>query len=397
MAAMNASLTLSSLKAIVVKIGSSLLVDPDTGIVRREWLTSVVEDIAAWRARGQNILIVSSGAIALGRHALRLPNGVLRLEQAQAAAAAGQIRLAHAYEELFAAKDIPIAQVLLTLDDTEERRRYLNARATIATILKSGGIPVVNENDTVTTEEIRYGDNDRLAARVAQMVGADGLVLLSDVDGLYTHNPAERNDAELIPLVDTITPEIERMAAPASHKTAAQMGSGGMVTKIEAAKIANSAGCHMVIASGHVQHPLRRIEDGTVCTWFRAHASPATARKQWIAGGLKPQGSVTIDDGAVRALTSGKSLLPAGVKSISGTFSRGDSVKVLNTAGEELARGLIAYASDDAVHISGHKSHEIEAILGYRGRDEMIHRDDLVLTPSTGSAAPHKNDKEIIA
>ncbi len=388
------TLALASLKSVVVKIGSSLLVDPATGIVRREWLQSVVDDVARWQGRGQNVLIVSSGAIALGRHALRLPDGVLRLEQAQAAAAAGQIRLAHAYEELFAAKNIPIAQVLLTLEDTEERRRYLNARATIATILKNGGVPVINENDTVTTEEIRYGDNDRLAARVAQMMGADGLVILSDVDGLYTHNPEEDHAAKLIPLVDAITPDIEKMARPAGGKTVRQMGSGGMVTKIEAAKIAVGAGCQMVIGSGRIDHPLRAIEDGASHTWFQAKASPATARKQWIAGSLKPQGALTIDDGASRALVAGKSLLPAGVKGVSGTFSRGDAVQVLDPAGQELARGLVAYASGDAAQIAGHKSHEIEAILGYRGRDEMIHRDDLVLTRPAGQ---HKNDKETIA
>lgn len=388
------TLALASLKSIVVKIGSSLLVDPATGIVRRAWLQSVVDDIAHWQGRGQNVLIVSSGAIALGRHALRLPDGVLRLEQAQAAAAAGQIRLAHAYEELFAAKNIPIAQVLLTLEDTEERRRYLNARATIATILKNGGVPVINENDTVTTEEIRYGDNDRLAARVAQMMGADGLVILSDVDGLYTHNPEEDKSATLIPVVDAITPDIEKVARPAGGKTVRQMGSGGMVTKIEAAKIAVGAGCQMVIGSGRIAHPLRAIEDGASHTWFRAKASPATARKQWIAGSLKPQGTLTIDQGATRALSSGKSLLPAGVKAVSGSFSRGDAVQVLDPAGQELARGLVAYASGDAAQIAGHKSHEIEAILGYRGRDEMIHRDDLVLTLSAGQ---HKNDKEAIA
>ena len=393
------SLSLSSLKSVVVKIGSSLLIDADSGLVRQDWLRSVVDDVAQWRGRGQDVLIVSSGAIALGRHALGLPAGALKLEQAQAAAAAGQIRLAHAYEELFAAKSIPIAQVLLTLEDTEERRRYLNARATIATILKSGGVPVINENDTVTTEEIRYGDNDRLAARVAQMMGADGLVLLSDVDGLYTHNPATNKSATLIPLVDAITPQIERMAEPATVKTATQMGSGGMVTKVQAAKIANGAGCHMVIGNGHIAHPLKAIEEGAPCTWFRAKASPATARKQWIAGSLKPQGTVTIDDGAMAALTSGKSLLPAGVRSISGTFNRGDAVRVLSSAGTELARGLVAYAAQDATAIAGHKSHEIEAILGYRGRDEMIHRDDLVLTGSFGPSAtttPQKNDKEAI-
>ena len=393
------TLSLSSLKTLVVKIGSSLLVDPSTGIVRQAWLSSVVDDIARWRGRGQNVLIVSSGAIALGRHALGLPAGTLKLEQAQAAAAAGQIRLAHAYEELFAAKNIPVAQVLVTLDDTEERRRYLNARATIATILKNGAIPVINENDTVTTEEIRYGDNDRLAARVSQMIGADGLVLLSDIDGLYTHNPSENRDAKHIALVEAITPEIESMAAPVSAKTAFQMGSGGMVTKIQAAKIANGAGCHMVIGDGHIAHPLKAIEEGAPCTWFRAQASPAAARKQWIAGSLKPQGTVTIDDGAMAALTGGKSLLPAGVRSVTGSFNRGDAVRVLSSAGDELARGLVAYAAQDAAAIAGHKSHEIEAILGYRGRDEMIHRDDLVLTGSSGSsaaAAPQKNDKEAI-
>ncbi len=328
------------------------------------------------RGRGQEVIIVSSGAIALGRRQLGLAPGKLRLEESQAAAAVGQIRLAHAWKEVLEPHDCAVAQILLTLGDTEERRRYLNARSTLETLLKLGAVPVINENDTVATAEIRYGDNDRLAARVAQMAGADCLVLLSDVDGLYTADPTRDPAARHLPEVTRITAEIEAMAGG----SASDVGSGGMTTKLLAGKIAVAAGCHMCIAIGREQRPLRRIEAGARCTWFVAQASPKTVRKQWIAGLLKPAGTLHVDAGAARALRGGKSLLPAGVTRIEGRFERGDAVTVRDADGVEIARGLSAYSSDDARRAAGRRSQELEAILGYRGRDEIIHRDDLVLT-----------------
>jgi glutamate 5-kinase len=366
-------------RRVVVKIGSALLVHQTSGALERTLLETLVADLAAMRGRGQDVLVVSSGAIALGRRSLGLPAGALRLEQAQAAAAVGQIRLAHAYQEAFKPHGITTAQILLTLWDTEERRRYLNARSTIGTLLRLGAVPVVNENDTVATAEIRYGDNDRLAARVAQMMAADLLVLLSDVDGLYTADPTRNASAQHVREVRALTPAIEAMASPAPSGAKERMGSGGMATKLAAAKIALNAGCHMVIASGRVPHPVRAIENGARCTWFVAQASPRAARKQWIAGSLKPQGALVLDDGAVRALLEGRSLLPAGVTNVQGTFERGDAVLLLDPTGREIGRGLCAYSSTDAHAIKGHKSREIEAILGYRGRDEMVQRDDLVL------------------
>jgi glutamate 5-kinase len=318
---------------------------------------------------------VSSGAIALGRRRLGLKHGTLRLEESQAAAAVGQIRLAHAYKELLEGHEVTVAQVLLTLEDSERRRRYLNARATLESLLELGALPVVNENDTVATAEIRYGDNDRLAARVAQMAGADCLVLLSDVDGLYSADPNKERAARFIHEVRHITPEIEAMAG----RSLSPVGSGGMTTKIVAAKIAVAAGCHLCIAAGSHRHPLRRIEEGADCTWFVPTATPAAARKQWIAGTLRPLGAITIDDGALRALLEGRSLLPAGVTAARGRFDRGDTVSVLDSAGAEVARGIIAYSDADAARIMGRQSSEIAALLGFRGRDEMIHRDDLVL------------------
>ncbi|MGE0734037.1 MAG: glutamate 5-kinase [Alphaproteobacteria bacterium] len=362
-------------KRIVVKIGSALLVDDETGQLRRSWLDALAQDIAALRKRGKDVLVVSSGAIAAGRRHLGLAGRVLKLEEKQAAAATGQIRLAHAYQEALAKHDITVAQVLLTLDDTEERRRHLNGRSTLETLLSLGAVPVINENDTVATDEIRFGDNDRLAARVAQMTSADTLVLLSDIDGLYSANPKLDTSAVHIPVVAEVTPEIENMAGAALPG----YSSGGMVTKIAAAKVAHAAGCRMVIAHGFAPHPLKRIEAGERCTWFLAHSEPATARKRWIAGSLKPSGIVTVDDGALKALKGGKSLLPAGIARVEGNFKRGDMVSVRDMAGREIARGLCAYNSDDAKRIIGHKSADIEALLGYRGRDEMIHRDDLVL------------------
>ncbi|MFZ5674325.1 MAG: glutamate 5-kinase [Pseudomonadota bacterium] len=366
---------LNKARRIVVKIGSALLVDGKTGAIKAGWLASLVEDLAEARARGQDVIIVSSGAIALGRRNLGFATGVIRLEESQAAAAVGQIALAHAWSEALRKHGIVAAQVLVTLNDTEERRRYLNARSTLSTLLARGAVPVINENDTVATSEIRYGDNDRLAARVASMMSADCLVLLSDIDGLYTAPPGTPG-AALIPEVSEITPEIEAMAG----KPVSGLGSGGMITKIEAGKIALSAGCNMVIASGHALHPFQRIEKGETCTWFLSGANPLQSRKRWIAGTLVPMGRLHIDDGAAAALNKGKSLLPAGVRRIEGSFARGDAVSIVSAAGTEIARGLVAYDRDDAARIAGRKTSEIEDALGFRGRDEMVHRDDLVMT-----------------
>ncbi len=366
---------LAGCRRIVIKIGSALLVDAAHGTIHRKWLETLAEDVVRCRARGQEVVIVSSGAIAVGRRRLAFGEGQLRLEELQAAAATGMLRLAHAYEEALAHHDVALAQVLITLDDTESRRRYLNARNTLNTLLKAGAVPLINENDTVATDEIRFGDNDRLAARVAAMISADALVLLSDTDGLYTSNPVENPDAELIPVVREITPEIDAMAGASSST----VGTGGMITKLLAARIAMGAGCRMVITKGHTEHPLRALEDAARCTWFLPSANPRAARKEWIAGSLNPLGSIIIDDGAQNALGSGKSLLPAGVSDVSGTFERGDPVVVKTIDGNEVARGLSAYSSDDIARIKGHKTSEIEALLGYRGRDEVIHRDDLVL------------------
>jgi glutamate 5-kinase len=327
------------------------------------------------RRQGKEVVLVSSGAIALGRRHIGLPRGPLRLEESQAAAAVGQIRLAHAYKELLEAEGVPVAQVLLTLEDSEQRRRYLNARATLTTLLACGAVPVINENDTVATAEIRYGDNDRLAARVAQMVSADCVVLLSDIDGLYTADPNKDPTARFIPLVREITPDIEAMAGD----SASEVGRGGMATKVIAARIAVAAGCHFCIAAGAPRHPVRRIEQGGRCTWFRPAATPVAARKHWIAGTLRPAGELRIDEGAVRALRSGKSLLPAGVTATSGRFERGDTVSVCTADGREVARGIVAYGDAEAARIIGRRSADIAALLGYTGRDELIHRDDLVL------------------
>jgi glutamate 5-kinase len=365
--------SLDQYRRIVVKIGSSLLVDRDG--LKREWLDALGADLAALAAGRRDLLVVSSGAIALGRRVLELAPGALKLEESQAAAAVGQIALARAYAEALGKRGLKTGQILVTLGDTEERRRYLNARSTIATLLKLGAIPVINENDTVATTEIRYGDNDRLAARVATMMGADLLVLLSDVDGLYTAPPATDPAAKLLPVVERITPEIEAMAGSA----ASELSRGGMQTKIEAGKIATAAGTAMVITSGKEMHPLKRIAEGGRCTWFLPEANPVTARKKWVSGHLETRGALTLDDGAVRALRSGKSLLPAGVKRVEGRFQRGDAVAILGPGGEEIGRGLVAYDIGDAVRIAGRNSREIETILGYAGRAEMIHRDDMAL------------------
>ncbi|MGQ9370983.1 glutamate 5-kinase [Azospirillum sp. ST 5-10] len=372
--------TLLEARRLVVKIGSALLVDQATGHIRRAWLDALGDDIAACRGRGQEVVVVTSGAVAVGREHLGLRGRALRLEEKQAAAATGQIRLAHAYQETLARHDITVAQVLLTLEDTEERRRHLNGRATIDTLLRLGAVPVINENDTVATAEIRFGDNDRLAARVAQMISADTLVLLSDIDGLYTADPRKDPDAAHIPVVRELTPAIEGMAGepPPGYS------SGGMVTKIAAARIAMSGGCRMVIAKGQRMNPLAALESppeqgGAPCTWFLPAAEPRTARKAWIAGHLAPHGVLVVDAGAVRALRQGSSLLPAGVAEVQGDFERGDLVTVRDADGAEIARGLCAYGAEDARRIVRRRSADIEAILGYRGRDEMIHRDDLVM------------------
>ena len=371
-----ASSPLTQARRVVVKVGSALLVDAGTGQLNRTWLETLAADVHALRSRGQEVLLVSSGAIALGRRHLGLEPGRLRLEESQAAAAVGQIRLAHAWKDVLEQHGHTVAQILLTFGDTEERRRYLNARSTLGTLLRLGAIPVINENDTVATSEIRYGDNDRLAARVAQMMSADCLVLLSDVDGLYTADPTRDPSAQFIPEIRRITPEIERMAGGASSA----VGSGGMATKIAAAKIAVTAGCHMCVAAGRETHALKRIEEGVRCSWFYPATTPATVRKQWIAGTLKPAGEVYVDAGAASALRTGKSLLPAGVTRVAGRFERGDALIVRDPEGLELARGLSAYSSDDVQRLQGRRSAEIETLLGYRGRDEIIHRDDLVVT-----------------
>jgi glutamate 5-kinase len=363
---------------VVVKVGSALLVDGATGRLNRAWLETLIDDLRHMRRRGQQLIVVSSGAVALGRRQLGLAQGSLRLAEKQAAAAVGQIRLAHAYKEMLESDELHVAQLLLTLEDSERRRRYLNARATLETLLALGAVPVVNENDTVATAELRYGDNDRLAARVAQMASADCLVLLSDVDGLYTADPNRDANAEFVGRVLRITPEIEAMAG----RSASDVGSGGMATKIVAARIAVGAGCHMCIAAGHHAHPLRRIEAGARCTWFLPASTPLAARKQWIAGTLRPAGAVRIDAGALAALRAGKSLLPAGVVGTLGRFEPGDTISVLIAEGTEVARGIAAYSDADAARIMGRRSVEIEALLGYRGRDELIHRDDLVILKS---------------
>ncbi len=377
---------LTAARRIVVKVGSALLVDAKTGRLNRSWLKTLIDDLLRLHRRGAQIILVSSGAIALGRRHLGLAAGTLRLEESQAAAAVGQIRLAHAYKELLEAGGVTVAQVLLTLEDSEQRTRYLNARATLEALLALGAIPVINENDTVATAEIRYGDNDRLAARVAQMASADCLVLLSDIDGLYTADPNRDAGALFIERVMRVTPEIEAMAG----RSNSDVGSGGMATKIAAARIAVNAGCHMCIASGRQRHPIRRLESGARCTWFMPASTPLAARKQWIAGTLRPAGAIHIDAGALRALQGGKSLLAAGVTGTLGRFESGDTVSVLAPDGVEVARGIAAYSDNDATRIMGRKSSEIEAILGFRGREELIHRDDLVILQHDYRPPEHK-------
>jgi len=365
---------LDDVRRLVVKIGSALLVDAATGALRADWLRALALDVAMLKARGIDVILVSSGSIALGRGALALGHGALSLDEAQAAAAVGQIRLARAYEEALAPHGIVTAQILLTLDDSADRRRYLNTRATFAALLSRGAVPIVNENDTIATDEIRYGDNDRLAANVAVMAGAEACILLSDVDGLYTANPRIDTGARHLPLVAAITPEIEAMAGDVGSG----LSKGGMKTKVMAARTATAAGCAMVITEGSTLRPIQALEDGARATWFTATLDPQTARKQWISA-MKPKGALRLDAGAVAALALGKSLLPAGVTLVSGVFQRGDPVTLEGPDGARLGLGLCRYTAAEARAIAGHRSDEIGAILGYPGRAALVHRDDMAL------------------
>jgi len=374
MDALTALAALNNAQRIVIKIGSSLVTDLGTGTLKAGWLNALIDDVAG--LAGKEIVLVSSGAVALGRGALGLPQSSLRLEESQAAAATGQVRLTHAYQDALARHGKQAAQVLLTIEDTEQRRRYLNARSTLLALLKLGAVPIVNENDTVATQELRYGDNDRLAARVAAMISADLLIILSDVDGLYDKNPRAHADAKLIPVIDQITPAIQAVAGG----TGSFVGSGGMKTKVDAAEIATAAGAHVLIARGTETHPIKALLDGGTASLFCSHQSPGSARKNWIVGTLQSAGTITIDDGAAGALTRGKSLLPAGVTKVEGAFQKGDAVDVKDGHGTVLARGLIGYDADDARAIAGKQSTDIEEILGTSGRASLIHRDDLVLT-----------------
>ena len=367
--------SLEQFNRVVIKVGSSLLVNSSRGAVRQAWLEALAADIAGLHRRGASVLVVSSGAIALGRTVAGLPKGALKLEDSQASAAVGQIALSSEWSRALQKHAIVAGQVLLTLQDTEERRRYLNARATLGRLMAMRAIPIINENDTVATSEIRYGDNDRLAARVATMASADLLILLSDVAGLYDAPPSHNADARLLPVVERVTPEIEAMAGGA----ASELSRGGMRTKIEAARMATAAGAHMVIADGRVEHPIARVAEGGRCTWFLTPSNPIAARKIWIGGSLELKGAVFVDAGAAAALAGGKSLLPAGVTRIEGVFSRGDCVAIRDERGAEIGRGLVAYDALHAERIRGRKSRDIAHILGTAGRAEMIHRDDMAL------------------
>lgn len=370
---------LTDSQCLVVKIGSALLVDRGAGGLRQAWLSSLAQDVAWLTTQGVKVVLVSSGSIALGRGILKLSGADLPLEQAQAAAAVGQIRLARAYEEVLAPHGITTGQVLMTLDDSSNRRRYLNSRATLKQLLSMGVVPIVNENDTIATDEIRFGDNDRLAAQIAVTVGADQLVLLSDVDGFYSANPHIDPSAKRFDEIGEITAEIEDMAGDAGSG----LSKGGMKTKLMAAKIATAAGCRMAITQGEVLNPLRALNEGAAATWFRADTDPQAARKGWIAA-MKPKGSVSLDRGALAALRSGKSLLPAGVSDISGSFQRGDPVAITDEAGHTVGHGLVRYTADEALKIKGRKSNEIESVLGYPARAALIHRDDMALTIQNG-------------
>lgn len=361
-------------KILTIKVGSALLVEP-TGIVRQDWLNTLAQDVAQLKARGSSVIIVTSGAIALGRRILGLPKRTLRLEEKQAAAAAGQIMLAGAWRDSLAEHEIKTAQLLITPEDTEGRRRYLNARATVTTLLQLGAVPVVNENDTVATSEIRFGDNDRLSARVAIMAGAETLILLSDIDGLFTADPTQNATAEHLPIVDEITPAIEAMAGISQS----DVGTGGMTSKLLAAKLASRAGTTVILSKGTLNNPLAHLENGGRHTVFVAKGNPLGARKQWIGASLDTQGSITVDDGAAQALTKGASLLPAGVVDVQGQFERGDAVMIINRSGKSIAKGLTAYDIKDALMIRGCKTAEVAGILGWQGRDALVHRDDLVV------------------
>ena len=363
---------LSQAKRVVVKIGSALLVE--AGALRAPWLASLAEDVAGLKKRGQDVVLVSSGSIALGRAALGLPDSPLALEQSQAAAAVGQIRLARAYEEALAPHGITTAQVLVTLEDSANRRRYLNSRATLEQLLALGVVPIVNENDTIATDEIRYGDNDRLAAQIAVTIGADVLVLLSDVDGFYSGNPKTDTAARRYDRIEKITPQIEAMAGDAGTG----LSKGGMKTKILAAKTAAAGGAAMAITQGSVLNPLTSLESGAPATWFSAETDPQAARKRWIAA-MKPKGELQVDEGAVKALSAGKSLLPAGVVGVSGTFGRGDPVAIFGPDGARLGIGLTRYTAIEAGKIKGQRSDRIEDLLGYPGRAALVHRDDMAL------------------
>jgi glutamate 5-kinase len=373
-AAAGSAAMIAAARRVVIKIGSALLVDGDTGRVRRDWLRGVAEDVATLRGRGKDVVLVSSGSIALGRRVLGLPEAALPLEQSQAAAAVGQIRLAQAYEEVLAPHGITTAQVLVTLEDSENRRRYLNSRRTLGTLLELAVVPIVNENDTVATDEIRYGDNDRLAAQVASMAGADVLVLLSDVDGLYTADPRRDPTARRLDRVAEITPEILAMAGGAGSA----LSRGGMRTKILAAQVAVRAGCAMAIAEGAPVRPIAALEAGAPCTWFAPEGDPRAARKRWISG-MKPRGRIVVDAGAVGALGRGKSLLPAGVTAIEGSFSRGDPVEIADADGTVVAKALAGYDAREARIIMGHRSARIAELLGHPGRAALVHRDDMAL------------------
>lgn len=361
-------------KRLVIKIGSALLVDRDSGKLREDWLRALAQDVAWLKGQGKDVILVSSGSIALGRRVLGLPQSDLALEQSQAAAAVGQIRLARAYQEVLTPHDILTGQVLVTLEDSENRRRYLNSRATLEQLIRLGVVPIVNENDTVATDEIRYGDNDRLAAQVAVTVGADQLILLSDVDGFYSANPQRDASAKRFDEIQDITPEIEAMAG----EGVSGLSKGGMVTKLMAAKMANAGGCAMAITEGSVMRPLRALEQGANATWFLAQNDPHQARKGWIHS-MKPRGEITVDAGAVTALSKGNSLLPAGVSRIAGAFGRGDPVAILAPDGRKLGQGLSRYSADEANRIKGHRLEQIEDLLGYSGRGALIHRDDMAL------------------
>ena len=365
---------LNTARRVVIKIGSALLVDRTSGALRQDWLLSLAQDVARLKEQGKDVILVSSGSIALGRGALGLPRTELPLEQSQAAAAVGQIRLARAYEEALAPHGITTAQVLVTLEDSENRRRYLNSRATLETLIGLGAVPIVNENDTIATDEIRYGDNDRLAAQVAVTVEADVLILLSDVDGFYSANPALDPHAKRFDRIDTITPEIEAMAGDG----VSGLSKGGMITKLLAAKMATAAGCAMAISEGSVMSPVAALEAGAPSTWFTAQGDPQVARKRWIAA-MKTRGVITVDEGAAKALQNGNSLLPAGVRHVEGDFGRGDPLAILGPDGRKLGQGLSRYTAEEARAIQGHRSADIEDILGYAGRAALIHRDDMAL------------------